>query len=66
MSLAPATGRIVNNFPEYVTQSKFPHTPTDLVAFWSGIILARDDQGRVTYLIWRYGNQDYRADKLGR
>src|SRR6266550_639730 len=32
--------------------------------FWSMIIFARDSQGKVTHLIWRYGGQDYRAERL--
>jgi len=32
--------------------------------FWSTIVFAKDSQGKVTHLIWRYGGQDYRAEKL--
>jgi len=32
--------------------------------FWSMIIFGTDSQGKVTHLVWRYGEQDYRADKL--
>ena len=32
--------------------------------FWSMIIFVKDNQGKVTNLIWRYGGQDYRAVKL--
>src|SRR5882724_4914702 len=32
--------------------------------FWSMIVFARDSQGKVTHLIWRYGGQDYRAERL--
>ncbi len=32
--------------------------------FWSMIVFAKDNQGKVTQLIWRYGGQDYRAERL--
>lgn len=32
--------------------------------FWSMIVFTKDTQGKVTHLIWRYGGQDYRAERL--
>jgi hypothetical protein len=32
--------------------------------FWSTIVFVRNNQGKVTNLIWRFGGQDYRAERL--
>ena len=32
--------------------------------FWSMIIFGKDPGGKVTHLVWRYGGQDYRAERL--
>lgn len=34
--------------------------------FWATIIFVKNDRGDVTNLIWRYGGEDYRADRLKR
>jgi CubicO group peptidase (beta-lactamase class C family) len=32
--------------------------------FWSMLIFGKDNQGKVTHLLWRYGGTDYRAERL--
>ena len=32
--------------------------------FWSMIVFTKDDRGKITGLLWHYGGQDYRAERL--
>ncbi len=32
--------------------------------FWSMIVFAKDNEGKVTHFLWRFGGQDYRAFRL--
>ena len=41
------------------SETEFFHRP-----YWSMIVFSKDDQGRVTHFLWRYGGKDYRADRL--
>ncbi|OLD25934.1 MAG: hypothetical protein AUJ04_06815 [Acidobacteria bacterium 13_1_40CM_3_55_6] len=32
--------------------------------FWSMIVFVKDNEGKVTHFLWRYGGRDYRAQRL--
>jgi CubicO group peptidase (beta-lactamase class C family) len=43
-----------------------PQTATEFFdrPFWSRLVFVKDNQGRVSNLLWRYGGRDYRAQRL--
>src|SRR5213078_3147724 len=60
----------VNNFPEYATQSKFPHTPADLIAMFKqkpldfepgtrGYIESNSNYNLLAYIIEKISGQSY-------
>ena len=60
----------VNNFPEYATQSKFPHTPADLIAMFKqkpldfepgtrGYIESNSNYNLLAYIIEKLSRQTY-------
>jgi hypothetical protein len=55
---------VMNNPGAYATL--VPQTETEFFdrPFWSMIVFVEDNEGKVTHFLWRYGGQDYRADRL--
>ena len=55
---------VVNNPGAFATL--VPQSETEFFdrPFWSMIIFVKDNSGKVTHLLWRYGGTDYRAERL--